>query len=139
MNRQTQIGKAERPAFILKEKIADMMKYGYPKTMKFCRKHRQLADEIRASMLACYKYAVRLEKKYFKQTTCQDLDIELDTLRHFVRMAADPDFEGPNFAPPLSRNEYRVWSEKLDEIGRLVGGYMDYIRRAQPRRTQSKR
>ena len=37
--------------FRIKEKVGDMMKYGMPITYGFSRRNKELADEIRRSML----------------------------------------------------------------------------------------
>lgn len=79
-------------------------------------------------MLTMYRLAIIIEKKYYKKTTLQELDVELDVLRHFVRLAQDKDYYGPNTAPPLSFKKYTVWSTKLDEIGRIIGGYMKTVK-----------
>ena len=73
--------------FRLKEKIGEMMKYGRPLTKNFSRKDRDLADDMRVSMLKMYHLAVELEKKYYRKTTAQELDVELEWLRNLVRMA----------------------------------------------------
>ena len=115
----------ERPRpFYLREKISDMIRYGYPLTMGFSRKNRELADEMRRSMLTIYRLSVEIDKKYFKKNTTQSLDVELAALRHMVRMAADKDFYGGKYAPPLSMHQYEVWARYNDEIGRLLGGYL---------------
>ena len=88
--------------FRLKEKIGEMMDYGRPLTKGFSRKDRDLADGLRDSMLKMYHLAVELEKKYYRKTTAQELDVELEWLRNLVRMAADKDLCGAKFAPPLS-------------------------------------
>lgn len=41
--------------FRLKEKIGEMMKYGRPLTKNFSRKDRDLADDMRVSMLKIFK------------------------------------------------------------------------------------
>ena len=115
----------ERPRpFYLREKISDMIRYGYPMTMGFSRKNRELADEMRRSMLTIYRLSVEIAKIYFKKTTTQRLDVELAVLRQMVRMAADKDFYGGKYAPPLSMHQYEVWARYNDEIGRLLGGYL---------------
>lgn len=115
----------ERPRpFYLREKISDMIRYGYPLTMGFSRKNRELADEMRRSMLTIYRLSVEIDKKYFKKNTTQSLDVELAVLRQMVRMAADKDFYGGKYAPPLSMHQYEVWARYNDEIGRLLGGYL---------------
>ena len=49
--------------FRLKEKIGEMMKYGRPLTKNFSRKDRDLADDMRVSMLKMYHLAVELPRK----------------------------------------------------------------------------
>ena len=71
--------------FRLKEKIGEMMKYGRPLTKNFSRKDRDLADDMGVSMLKMYHLAVELEKKYYRKTTAQELDVELEWLRNLVR------------------------------------------------------
>ena len=115
-------------SFILKEKIADMMKYGKQAVAKFPRRERQTADEIRRSMLTMYRLSIMVEKKYYKKTTLQELDIELDVLRHLIRLAQDKDYYGRNVAPPLPFKKYEYWSGMLSEIGRIIGGYMKYAK-----------
>lgn len=114
--------------FYLKEKIGDMMKYGKQAVANFPRRERQTADEIRRSMLTMYRLAIMVEKKYYKKTTLQELDVELDVLRHLIRVAQDKDFYGQNYAPPLPFKKYEVWSGLLNEIGRIIGGYMKYVK-----------
>lgn len=118
----------ETTSFILKEKIADMIAYGKPAVDNFPRRERQTADEIRATMLNMLRLAIKIEKKYYSKTDLRDLDIELDTLRHFIRFAQDKRYYTPNVAPPLSFKKYEVWSKMLNEIGRIIGGYMKHLK-----------
>ena len=136
----------DRKVFLLKERIADMHKYGKKVVDKFPGRERELASEIRQSMLTMYRLVVRIEKKYYKKTTLQELDEELMVLRHLIRIAADKDYydqEVPKkdkqgnkiydeqgkliyvkVSPPLSTEKKHVWSKMLDEIGNLMGGYI---------------
>ena len=118
----------ETTSFLLKEKIADMIKYGKKAVANFPRRERQTADEIRRTILNMYRLSITIEKKYYKKTTLQDLDIELDVLRHLIRLAQDKDYYDQNIAPPLSFHKYEVWSGLLNEIGRIIGGYMKYAK-----------
>lgn len=110
--------------FRIKEKVGDMMKYGMPITYGFSRRNKELADEIRRSMLTMYRLTVKIEKKYFKKTTAQDLGEELAVLRHLVRVAAGKDCGGPECAPPLARRREEVWSRMSGGFGRMIGGYL---------------
>lgn len=118
----------ETTPFLLKEKIADMIKYGKQAVANFPRRERQTADEIRRSMLTMYRLSIMIEKKYYKKTTLQELDVELDVLRHLVRLAQDRDYYGKNVAPPLPFKKYEYWCGLLNEIGRIIGGYMKYVK-----------
>jgi hypothetical protein len=115
--------------FRLKEKIGEMMKYGRPLTKNFSRKDRDLADDMRVSMLKMYHLAVELEKKYYRKTTAQELDVELEWLRNLVRMAADKDLCGAKFAPPLSMHQYETWARYNTEIGCLLGKYIASVKK----------
>lgn len=116
--------------FRLKEKIGEMMKYGRPLTKNFSRKDRDLADDMRVSMLKMYHLAVELEKKYYRKTTAQELDVELEWLRNLVRMAADKDLCGAKFAPPLSMHQYETWARYNTEIGCLLGKYIASVKKS---------
>ena len=113
--------------FIMKEKIGDMMKYGMPMVNNFPRRERKLADTMRSAMLEMYRLSVRLEKRYYKKTTLEDLDIELAVLKEFVVIASDKDYYGGKFAPPLTLHQREVWSRFNDEIGKIIGGYKKYL------------
>ena len=140
----------DQKAFILKERICDMHKYGKKIVDRFPGRDKELASEIRQSMLTMYRLVVKIEKKYCKKSTLQELDEELEVLRHLVRIAADKDYydqEVPKkdkhgnkvydengklvtvqVSPPLSLHKKHVWnSQFLDEIGRLIGGYLNHL------------
>ncbi len=143
---------SDKKVFILKTKIEDMMKYGYKQIRPFSWRDREIAAEIKTSMFKMYRLVIDVEKSYYKKTTLQDLDKELATLKHFIRFASDKDYfddkvpkvnkktgekirdEQGNIvyvqvAPPLSLHKYEVWSKMLKEIGCLIGGYMEYVKR----------
>ena len=119
----TNPGEWQPKRFFLKEKIGEMLKYGLPLTDSFPRRERRLADILRNSMLEMYRLAVRLEKKYYKKTTLEDLDIELAVLREFVVIASDKDYRGQKHPPPLTIRQREVWGRHTTEIGNMIGGY----------------
>ena len=136
--------------FYLKTKIEDMMKYGKKAVATFPRRERQTADEIRKTMLDMYRLSIQIERKYFKKSTLQDLDVNLDVLRHLVRLANDKDYYDEmvpkrdasgrvikdgngktvkvRMMPPLPDKRYKVWSGMLDEIGKMIGGYIKSVK-----------
>ena len=100
------------------QKIYDMILYAeqsclnqFPKVQKFV-----MAASIRAQMHSLLELCITANKKYFKKTTMQDMDVALDILRHYIRLAKDLGY--------LPFKKYENWSKLLDEIGRMLGGWM---------------
>ena len=73
-----------------------------------------------------FHLVVEIEKKYFRKTTTQELDIELEWLRLLIRLAADKEASG-KYPPPLSVHQYEVWSRYNAEIGKLLGKYIQSL------------
>lgn len=78
-----------------------------------------LAAEMRASMWALLRLIVLCNKRYYKKTTLQDLDVELDLLRCHVRIAQSLGY--------LDFKKYEHWAKLNDEIGRMLGGWLKSI------------
>jgi hypothetical protein len=62
------------------------------------------------------KLIIRSQKRYFKKTTLQDLDIEVAHLKTKIRLAKELGF--------LPFNKYENWEKMVIEIGRMVGGWI---------------
>lgn len=62
---------------------------------------------------------VTAQKRYFKKTTLTDLDVNLTILRYYIRLSRDLGF--------LPLKKYEVWSEKLVEIGKMLGGWIKSV------------
>jgi len=86
----------------------------YPKYEKHV-----LAAEIRNTLAQLIKLTIRTGKKYYKKTTLQDLDIEVEYLRSLVRKSHKLKY--------INDHRYKVWSSHINEIGRMVGGWMKNI------------
>ena len=105
------------------QKTYDMILYGniclrqFPKAEKYA-----LASDIKESMYALLKLIITANKRYYKKTTLQDLDVELDTLRTLIRLSADSEFKF------LTLKKYENWSKMLVEIGKMLGGWMKAIK-----------
>ena len=94
-----------------------MMAYAYPALAQFPKVEKpSLAADIRASIRALLRLVIVCNKKYYKKTTLQELDVELDLLRSCVRVAFN--------LHCLSPKKYEVWSKMNDEIGRMIGGWI---------------
>ena len=83
----------------------------FPKYEKFL-----LSAEIRQQLFAIRKNTIRAAKKYAKKTTLTDLDIDIEMLRSDIRIAYRLKY--------IDEHKLGVWMEKVDEIGRMVGGWL---------------
>ena len=102
-------------------KVEEMIKYAYAPLRNFPKSERHvLSAEIRKSMYTLLRLVVIVNRRYHKKTTMQDLDAELDLLRSQVRLAKDLGF--------LPFRQYEIWARHLAEIGRMVGGWMKWIK-----------
>jgi len=71
-----------------------MILYGNTCLKQFPKSERYaLAADIKNSMYRLLQLIVRANKKYYKKTTIEDIDIELDVLRTLIRLAADQQLE----------------------------------------------
>lgn len=110
------------------QKIEDMMQYAdgiidrWPPYYKYT-----LGEEIQKSMLAMLRLATEARLKYYSKTTLQKLDTEKEILKAFLRRANAVEFtDRKNGRRRLLNDHSRcVWMERVDEIGRLIGGWMN--------------
>ena len=106
---------------ILKEKCKDMMKYGYQAIRDIPRDYRYtLGADIRTSMMNLLQYIIRAGKKYYKKTTLEDMDIELDTLRTLIVVSVENHV--------ITVKEFQHWSVLIDELGRMIGGWIKSVK-----------
>ena len=106
----------------------ELILYTNPEIEQFPRAQRKLADDIRETMLSILRLVVTLENKHYKKTTLGELDNEVDVLRHLIRLAADPQYMRSR-KPCLSLKKYENISRKVNEIGRMIGGYYKSIKK----------
>lgn len=55
-------------------------------------------------------------KRYRKDATLGRLDEEVEAMRHYIRRAFALHY--------ISADRYEIWSRHVDEIGRMVGGWI---------------
>lgn len=98
-------------------KIETMAVYAYAALRQFPKSERHvLSQEIRQTLWNLLRLVIICNKRYHKKTTLQDLDAELDLLRSQVRLAKDLQY--------LPFRKYEIWSRLIDEIGRMIGGWI---------------
>jgi hypothetical protein len=75
-----------------------------------------LCADIRRSIAAIERLAVVAWKRYHKKTTLQELDVEVEVLRMWIRKSVRLRYITPH--------RYEVWAIHVNEIGRMVGGWL---------------
>ncbi|MDD3938095.1 four helix bundle protein [Rhodoferax sp.] len=98
-----------------------------------------LSQQIRNSAYDVYGFIVESQKRYMKKTSLTNLDIAHEKLRMFLRLAfelgyfsfkdgslsADKDHE------KTATHRYLVISRMVDELGRMIGGWIQADRAKQ--------
>lgn len=106
------------------EKLEEVSAYSrialrqFPKYEKFL-----LAAEIRTALTEIKRLLIRAAKRYYKKTTLEDLDIEIELLRSLVRESVRLQY--------IDIKRYEVWSAKIGEIGKMLGAWLKNVRAAQ--------
>lgn len=102
---------------LIRQKAEVMILWAYTALRQFPKWERHvLAAEMRRTLWNLLRLIVVCNKKYFKKTTLQELDAEIDLLRSQVRLAKDLGY--------LDFRRYEHWSRLNDEIGRMLGGWI---------------
>jgi four helix bundle protein len=112
------------------QKIFDMMTYGYQALAQFPKSEKfALVTDIKHCMDVILERCIEAQKKYYKKTTLQDMDVELMKLRAYLRLSFNLGF--------LPIKKYEVWSEMVVELGKMLGGWLKSVK-GQPHGTGSK-
>ncbi len=78
----------DRDPLLILGKIEDMMLYAYPVLNAYPKYERfVLAADIKRCMDQAMERTIEANKKYYKKTTLQELDVEIDKLRKYVRLS----------------------------------------------------
>lgn len=98
----------------------------FPKHEKYA-----LAQEIRRKAYEVYGYIVEAQKRYHKKTTLTSLDIAHEQMRMLIRLAfelgyfAFKDGVTPERgAIGAAEHRYLTISRMVDELGRMIGGWI---------------
>ena len=99
------------------QKVYDMILYAYgalaqyPKSEKFA-----LVVDMKRCMSLILTRTIEAQKKYYKKTTLQELDVEIAKLKAYMRLSHDLKF--------LPTKKYEIWSAMVVEIGKMLGGWI---------------
>ena len=90
-----------------------------------------LAQQIRQKAYECYGLIVEGQKRYHKKTTLTSLDIAHEQLRMFIRLALELGYfsfkdgaESGKTTASTPAHRYLVISRMVDELGRMIGGWV---------------
>jgi len=99
-----------------------MTKYGYQALQQFPKSEKfALVVDIKRCMHLILERAIEAQKKYYKKTTLQELDVEITKLKAFLRLSQELGF--------LPFRKYEIWSKMVVEIGKMLGGWIKSTQR----------
>ena len=99
-----------------------MIKYGYQALAQFPKSEKfALVADMKHCMHIILERAIEAQKKYYKKTTLQDMDVEIMKLKAFLRLSQELGF--------LPFRKYEVWSRMVVEIGKMLGGWIKSTQR----------
>lgn len=103
------------------EKIQNMTEYGYQALAQFPKSEKfAIVVDIKRCMHTMLERGIEANKKYYKKTTLQELDVEIVKLKYYVRLSHRLKF--------LSTKKYEIWSGHVVEIGKMLGGWLKSIK-----------
>lgn len=102
-------------------KLHELLLYTVPQLGKMPRDRKfLLGDRIEVKMLEVQERCVRAYFSREKKVHLLEANIGLELIRHLVRLA-----HGLHDLPPKA---YEVISTKVDEVGRMIGGWIKQAR-----------
>lgn len=112
---------ANQSQLIIYQKYVDTIEYSYNLLVKFPKSEKfTMVAQIKDSMLTAIKLILRANKVYNNHNARLELlnaiDAEISIQKVFVRMSHKLRY--------ISNNNYMEWSRRLDELGRLLGGWI---------------
>jgi hypothetical protein len=105
---------------IIFQKHYDLLVYSFPIIGRFPKDQRFiLGQQIENQMLEIGKMIVHANKLKQKRGKLFEIDIELEKLRFLIRIAKD--------LKHITISKYGHHCERLDEIGKLLGGWLKAV------------
>lgn len=114
---------AVSPYAELQAKLEELEDYTHTALVQFPRLERHLlCADIRTSLAVVQRLTVVAWKRYHKKTTLQDLDVEIEVLRGWVRKSLRRGYINPH--------RYETWARHINDVGRMVGGWIKSMQQA---------
>jgi hypothetical protein len=107
---------------VLFQKIYDLILWIYPRINKFPKNQRfVLGQRIENTLLRLIELSIELNSgAYNDKYVIKKMSLELDKLRILIRLSKDLYF--------FNKRRYLFVSEKINEIGRLIGGMNSFLK-----------
>ncbi len=112
------------------QKIDDMIQYARPIVERWPSFHkRSLGVDIMQEMYTMLRLATKARLRYMNKSTLADLDTSKAVLDIFIQQANKIIFTDKSGKTRrlLTDQSYGEWSKKIDEIGALIGGWMNSV------------
>ena len=112
------------------QKIDDMIQYARPIVERWPSFHkRSLGVDIMQEMYTMLRLATKARLRYMNKSTLADLDTSKAVLDIFIQQANKIIFTDKSGKTRrlLTDQSYGEWSKKIDEIGTLIGGWMNSV------------
>lgn len=101
---------------IIYQKMYDLLIYAFPILNRFPKNQRfVLAQQIENAMLAIIQLIAKANMERDKRETLREVDIQLSMAKLLIRISHDLNL--------LSHRHYGQISMRLNEVGRLLGGW----------------
>lgn len=106
--------------FKILQKVQDLMEYSYPILHQFPKAEKfSFAQDIRHCMNNLLELTITEDKRYIKKTTIENMDIENEKLKIYIRVAYTLRY--------IDKHRYAVWESKVVEIGKMIGGLLKSV------------
>lgn len=98
-------------------KLHDLLLYLVPLLAKFPRDHKfLLGDRLQVKLMDVQECCLRAYYGRDKLRQLDEANMELEVVRHLVRLSYDLRL--------INEHKYGVLSERINEVGRMVGGWL---------------
>lgn len=112
---------SKKEELLIQTKVQEMIVWAYGTLKNFPKSETHvLSAHMRDTMYEILQKVLVVNRRYHKKTTMQDLDANLDFLRSLIIIARDLSF--------LKFKQYETWSRQIEEIGRMIGGWLKWAR-----------
>lgn len=118
-DRERRFATAHEP-LMLQIKLEQIMQFSHERMTQFPKSEKyRLCSEIKECISDALHDTIRMQKKYYKKNTLQDIDVEIEYLRVLVRAAYSYRY--------ISSGTLGVWMQHVDEAGSILGGLIKYF------------